>query len=835
VAEALRPWLERCNGKPTAEQVLALKLCDPAMGSGAFLVALCRFLARALVAAWEDPAGPGFPPEFKKEWDKDLYARRLIAQRCLYGVDKNPFAVNLAKLSLWLVTLSKDLPFTFVDHALKCGDSLVGYGVRDIQVAMKEVQLGFLNHQNQIYAEMGIARRESFSADSRDDEAYDLKRKLLDQQIKASEGLRTAGDLMVAAFFAGSKPKERADKQEVYLALLSGTFGDDGLADSVQEIRERLAAGERGIRPFHWDLEFPEVFSSDRGGFDGFVGNPPFAGKNTIAEGSPDGILDWFKQLHPESHGNADLVAHFFRRCFSLLRPGGSLGLIATNTIAQGDTRSTGLRWICLNGGTIYAARKRYKWPGVAAVVVSVVHLFKGAYGGAKLLDKRPVEQITAFLFANGGHDDPKQLAANAGKSFQGSIVLGMGFTFDDSGPADDDTPGIPSPIATMERLIAENTKNTEVIFPYIGGEEMNSSPTHAHHRFVINFGERSEEECRREWPVLMAIVEKKVKPDRLAQNREIRARYWWRFGETCPALYSSIESHERVLVTGAAATQHLTFPFILTGQVFSHKLIVLPLDTADAFCLLISRVHTIFANFFSSTLEDRLTYNPSDCFETFPFPTSLLDANANDPTHESTRQSLEAIGERYHQFRAELMVRNNEGLTSTYNRFHDPAETSSGLLELRRLHGEMDQAVLNAYGWSDVPTACGFGLDYLDSEEDAQLPDELQERIDSGELFFWEAGDALDFQGQLQAYGAITGRRKLPWRYRWPDAVRDDVLARLLALNAERYEEEVNLGLHSKGAKQAAKAGKRRGRPPKTVQLGETEPTQTEQMGLGL
>jgi hypothetical protein len=835
VAEALRPWLERCNGKPTAEQVLALKLCDPAMGSGAFLVALCRYLARALVAAWEDPAGPGFPPEFKKEWDKDLYARRLIAQRCLYGVDKNPFAVNLAKLSLWLVTLSKDLPFTFVDHALKCGDSLVGYGVREIQAAMKEVQLGFLNHQNQIYAEMGLARRESFSADNRDDEAYDLKRKLLDQQIKASEGLRTAGDLMVAAFFAGSKPKERADKQEVYLALLSGTFGDDGLADSVQEIRERLAAGERGIRPFHWDLEFPEVFSSDRGGFDGFVGNPPFAGKNTIAEGSPDGILDWFKQLHPESHGNADLVAHFFRRCFSLLRPGGSLGLIATNTIAQGDTRSTGLRWICLNGGTIYAARKRYKWPGVAAVVVSVVHLLKGAYGGAKLLDKRPVEQITAFLFANGGHDDPKQLAANAGKSFQGSIVLGMGFTFDDSGPADDDTPGIPSPIATMERLIAENTKNTEVIFPYIGGEEMNSSPTHAHHRFVINFGERSEEECRREWPVLMAIVEKKVKPDRLAQNREIRARYWWRFGETCPALYSSIESHERVLVTGAAATQHLTFPFILTGQVFSHKLIVFPLDTADAFCLLISRVHTIFANFFSSTLEDRLTYNPSDCFETFPFPTSLLDANANDPAHEATRQALESIGERYHQFRAQLMVTNNEGLTSTYNRFHDPAETSSGLLELRRLHGEMDQAVLNAYGWSDVPTACGFGLDYLDSEEDAQLPDELQERIDSGELFFWEAGDALDFQGQLQAFGAITGRRKLPWRYRWPDAVRDDVLARLLALNAERYEEEVNLGLHSKGAKQAAKAGKRRGRPPKTVQLGETEPTQTEQMGLGL
>ncbi len=257
--------------------------------------------------------------------------------------------------------------------------------------------------------------------------------------------------------------------------------------------------------------------------------------------------------------------------------------------------------------------------------------------------------------------------------------------------------------------------------------------------------------------------------------------------------------------------------------------------------------IHEFWARFLASSMKDDLRYTPSDCFETFPFPAALLESNANDPAHEATRQSLEAIGERYHQFRSELMVSNNEGLTSTYNRFHDPAEASPGLLELRRLHGEMNQEVLNAYGWSDVHTACGLGLDYLDTEDDAQLPDELQERIDSGELFFWDAGDALDFQGQLQAYGAITGRRKLPWRYRWPDAVRDDVLARLLALNAERYEEEVNLGLHSKGAKKAAKAsravgasgaaatGKRRGRPPKSSQPGETEPTQTEQMGLGL
>jgi hypothetical protein len=184
----------------------------------------------------------------------------------------------------------------------------------------------------------------------------------------------------------------------------------------------------------------------------------------------------------------------------------------------------------------------------------------------------------------------------------------------------------------------------------------------------------------------------------------------------------------------------------------------------------------------------------------------------------------------------------NEEGLTSTYNRFHDPAETSPGLLELRRLHGEMDQAVLHAYGWSDVPTACGFGLDYLDTDDDALLPDALQERIDAGELFFWDAGDALDFQGQLEAHGAISGRRKLPWRYRWTDDVRDDVLACLLALNAERYAEEVAMGLHSKAAKQAARAtataggsaAKRRERTRKVAHAGETEGQQAEQMGLG-
>ncbi|MXX08923.1 MAG: N-6 DNA methylase [Synechococcus sp. SB0667_bin_8] len=832
VEEALRPWLERCNHRPTAAQILELKICDPAMGSGAFLVETCRYLAELLEQAWiREGLPPALQPGGGAHGEETLiYARRLIAQSCLYGVDKNPFAVNLAKLSLWLVTLSKDAPFTFVDHALKCGDSLVGYGDTEISDFFSEVQLAFLDEQLKVLPKLSTTRQTTFGMDSRDDATDRQKRQELAHQEESAKPLKLVGDLMVAAFFSSRKPKERKEKARVYAAMAGDAFHDEGLDEAVQQLLNHLKDGEHGITPFHWQLEFPEVFSKERSGFDAFVGNPPFAGKNTIAQGSPAAILDWFKHIHEDSHGNADLVAHFFRRCFDLLRPDGGLGLVATNTIAQGDTRSTGLRWICTHGGTITAARKRTKWPGVAAVVVSVVHLLKGTHTGRKWLDGQPVGKITAFLFANGDHDDPKPLAANAGKSFVGSTVFGLGFTFNDSSDAGDETSGTPSPIKTMERLIAEDPKNQDVIFPLIGSEEVNNSPTHAYHRYVINFGGRREEECWQQWPELMKIVEQKVKPGRIvlppknAWNKQVAAK-WWLFGADRKELALAIDGCERVLVCpgGSTATKHFSFAFLSPNQVYLNTLCVFSLSTYYLFALLTSRLHDNWSRFNCATLGDGLRYNSSACFETFPFPVALLDHLNGNQEAAIQRQALESTGKNYYQFRAALMVENNEGLTKTYNRFHDPEETDSQIMELRRLHGEMDQAVLNAYGWRDVPTTCcGFGLDYLDVNEDAQLPDELQDRIDTGSLFFRNAEDAVAFQAQLKAHGAISAKKKLPWRYRWPDAVRDDVLARLLALNAERYAEEVAQGLHSdkkKSGEARGKPGRRRGRPPKTPQ----------------
>ena len=312
----------------------------------------------------------------------------------------------------------------------------------------------------------------------------------------------------LAAFFAADndrKRKERLDSLSDDLAAQRSQF-DVARHQRLDAAVGGLRRGPHPVFPFHWEIEFPEVFDRANGGFNAFVGNPPFAGKNTLAAGHAAGYPDWLKTIHEESHGNADLVAHFFRRAFNLLREGGVFGLIATNTIGQGDTRSTGLRWICKHGGTLYEATRRTKWPGLAAVIVSVVHGHKGLLPGPFRLDGRSVSVITAFLFHAGGHDDPEKLAANEGKCYVGSCVLGLGFTFDDN-----DRTGVASPTAVMEQLIAKDARNAKRIHPYLGGEEVNNNNTFKVSRYIISFGEIAEEEARH-WPDLISILEEKVR-----------------------------------------------------------------------------------------------------------------------------------------------------------------------------------------------------------------------------------------------------------------------------------------------------------------------------------
>jgi hypothetical protein len=737
------------------------------MGSGAFLVEACRYLGDALMESWRVYGGR---PEIPADEDEVVFAMRLVTQRCLYGVDRNPVAVDLAKMSLWLATLAKDHALTFVDHALRHGDSLVGLSRKQIEAfqwAPTGAVLPGLDVREPIDKVFELRRRIREAGESVSDWE---RRDLWNEAQFELEKVRLVGDLVVAAYFASDKPREReAKRAEFANAVVSGQ------ADQYRGWLEDRRHGDPPLAPFHWEVEFLEVFERERQGFDAFVGNPPFMGGSKISTNLGANYLDWLLFVHKEAHGNGDLVAHFFRRAFDLLKSEGTLGLIATNTISQGDTRVTGLRWICSHGGTIYAARRHVKWPGSASVIVSLVHVSKSTVIGAKRLDDTNVDRITAFLFHRGGNDNPHILEANTDRSFLGSKVYGQGFTFDDANRS-----VLASPISEMERLIARDPRNAERIFPYIGGDELNDHPRHAHRRYVINFGQMSLNEAEA-WPDLIRIVRERVKPerDRLREDTGPGAhakKWWWQYQHPRQPLYAAIEGLKRVLVI-ARVSNAFAFTFLPQRMVYNEKIVVLPFERGSAICALQCRVHEAWARFFGSSLGEGFMYATVDCFETFPFPDEWeIDA------------SLETTGEIYNEFRAALMIKNNEGLTKTYNRFHDPAHDGSGVSgchssdvvrdieRLRELHAAMDRVVLDAYGWHDIPTDCEFLLDYEIDEEE------------------WR-------------------NKKKPYRYRWPDDVRDEVLARLLELNARRAAEEARSGAAAETGRRTKKAkrGKQR------------------------
>ncbi|MBS1805501.1 MAG: N-6 DNA methylase [Acidobacteria bacterium] len=778
VQAALEPVLEQLGGNPTPEQILALKVCDPAMGSGAFLVEACRQLGDALVRAWHaHNQAPILPPDE----DESLHAQRQIAQRCLYGVDKNPMAADLAKLSLWLATLAKDHPFTFLDHALRSGDSLVGLSRKQITAFhwdKTDAQQSFL--EDTVRARLRrIGQYRQRILDARDLIPYAQLEQHLEAVDQDLGWLRRIGDTVIAAFFSAEKPKAREAVRQGLRDLTENSVRSvvDLVSNAkIEEAVRKLYTGSKGIRPFHWELEFPEVFRLDengepQGGFDSIIGNPPFQGGKKISTSFGDGYRDWLATVHSGANSSADLAAHFFRRSFDLLAQGGTFGLIATNTIAQGDTRSTGLRWICQNGGTVYRANKRLKWPGEAAVIVSVVHVSRGVPPGPFLLNGKETEKITAYLFHAGGNEDPAILESNAEKSFVGSYILGMGFTFDDT-----DTKRTASSIADMEALIARDGRNGERIFPYLGGEELNGSPTHSHYRYVINFEdfplERKtsghswfdlREETQRQqiregivapdypgpvaadWPDLLSIVKQKVKPERDLVKRDALRERWWQYADKRPGLTRALKKLRTAFCISRVSPWH-AFGRIDAKTVAADSTVVVVDESYSTFAVLQSRPHEIWSRFMASSMKDDLRYTPSDCFETFPFPRGY-----------EASPSLEEMGKAYFSLRAELMVQNDEGLTKTYNRFHDPNEDSSEFRRLRELHDVMDRAVLNAYGWDDILPVCEFFPEFDDEEDEDE-----------------------------------NGRPKRKnYRYRWPDAIHDEVLARLLELNRQRAEEE--------------------------------------------
>lgn len=717
--------------------LLSIRVCDPACGSGHILLNAARRIGLELARVRSGVEQPS-PPDIRQ-------AVRDAIRHCIYGVDKNPHAVELCKVALWLESHDPGEPLGFLDHHIKCGDSVVGIARREEllegipdeafkrQPGDDATASSFAKRnrkeretRGQIALDLDEATRDKLDAirrglltvDGMSEhglEEIDQKRLAYENLVSQSEWirLRDLADMLTAQFFI---PKTDQNQSVLatdggYLQYVAG--GSGRLYEARVEAACRIA---REKRFFHWFIEFPDVF--EEGGFDCILGNPPFLGGLRISASHGGRYLHYLQSQYAPARSTCDLVAYFFRRNYSLIKDGAYFGLIATNTIAQGDTREGSLEPIAQQGGEIVFATRSMRWPGLAAVSVSLIAMHKGKWNAPRFLDGREVHRITPYLDDSEVVGKPYRLNENAGKSFQGSIVLGMGFVLEPT---------------EAQALIAKDPKNKDVLFPFLNGEDLNSRPDQSPSRWVINFFDWPEDAARK-YPECFSIVEEKARPERLKIKDKFGRENWWRFLRHRPELAEAIASLEKVMV--CALVSKYIMPFFADSKiVFMNKLCVFPFDTYPFYCLLQSSFHDCWTWKYSSTMrEGWINYAPSDCFETFPFPDCLRGHSTADTS------SLESIGREYYEHRQALMLDIQLGLTKTYNLFHDPGivagatdlsalesqlkksgakvgavESVDRIQNLRDLHVRMDAAVLAAYGWAGLVLGHDFhAVDFL-------------------------------------------------------------------------------------------------------------------------
>ncbi len=738
VTETLEPlvYIGPADGTPrdawnlrSAVELLDLKICDMAMGSGAFLVQVCRWLAERVVEAWEEAEREGATISadgqvLEKAAGHDLLptdreerlnlGRRLVAERCIYGVDINPMAVELAKLSLWLVTLAKGRPFGFLDHNLRSGDSLLGI------TSLAQLENFHLDpiRGKSLHHTLFDPRREIQQAVAK---ALDLRHRLRGVRILDVEDVQfmtrldaeskgvlhraeLIADLLIGAVIAAGGQRALDDRLVELSAAMRHPLVQGVEARQLKNRARELLDTDcserlRPRRPFHWAVEFPEVFVRERPGFDAIVGNPPFLGGKRISTVLGTVYNTFLAALHPPASKNTDLVAHFFRRAFDLIRSLGNFGLLGVNTIAEGDTRQGGLEWIVQNGGSIYAAHSNEIWPGSAAVITSRVHVHRGTWAGSVRLNGQRARVISAFL-SEGEEWTPRRLKANEGISFQGSIVLGMGFTL-----AEPEAAG----------MIATDERNRRVLLPYVNGQDICIDPNQRPSRWVINFWDWGETKAKSfrdpyNW------IRQRVYPERLEKSRQLSYQnimsMWWRHWNVRPALYHALgrgdEFENRLrdrqyptkplpfALVCVRVSKHLMFDWIPNDRLFTLDLIVFAFQEPADFAILQSSVHSVWAWQHGSKMKHDLRYTPSDVFETFPLPLKKSAA-------------LGELGDRYWRLRKQLMNRAGIGLTALYNAFHDPDSNCPSISDLRVLHAAIDQEVVKCYTWQDLRLAHDF------------------------------------------------------------------------------------------------------------------------------
>lgn len=751
----------------TPEQILDLKVCDIAAGSGAFLVAATRYLAEKLMESRRQyavadarptdrsetakPEGADAPAvlglrELAQAEQEALDTQRAVIVNCIYGVDINPMAIEMAKLSLWLTSLDRNRPFSFLDDHLAVGDSLLGITSSQQLIDLHfDPKKGRALHRDTLNLFTSSVESDLKTASElraqiplvgdRDSRDAETKQRLLRRARKITKRLSLVADGLTAASLAGGK-----DSDYLTLASLVSDAGHGGDPDD-RKLSAYVAAhlqsdvGHDRHRPAHYPLVFPEVFSAGRSGFDAVLGNPPFLGGSKLwaafGEAYRDHLVRTIGRGARGVRGQTDLIAFMALTAHALTRwAQGQIGLIGTNTIAQGDTRVVALDQMLADCVVLRAAVKSEDWPTQGAnLEYSIVWVSQRPLGSgvSAYLDGRPVRAISAGLDTEGrSKGQPFRLLERAGRAFQGSKVHGDGFTM------------VPELAA---ELLERNPANAECLLPYVTGEDLNSRSDSSASRYVVFFHQYSQGKAR-QWEDLWQYIEPTVRPHRAKVNPDKYPRLykdWWLFEAARPTLYGAIAALDDVIAI--TRVSRVCQPVIVpTGQVFSDQTVVFAENDRALFSFLSSSLHYHWATKYGSSMRADLRYTIADIFESLPAP-------------EYTDRMRE-LGSLLHERRSAFMRERNLGLTKTYNLIHAVDVTATDVATLRTIHSDIDGEVCASYGWSD-----------------------------------------LDLR-----HGHYETRQGLRWTVH-PGA-QTELLDRLLALNHERYAVEVAAGLHGRGAK---------------------------------
>ena len=757
------PDPDRWRVRPPAA-ILALKVCDPAVGSGAILVAACRYLADRLIEGWRADGDPraaelATAADDPNRLEVVVEARRLVAEHCCYGVDRNPMAVEMAKLSMWLTTVAKDRPFTFLDHALKSGDALLGlwnfdqlrhlhYDIGagrgrtipipgfsaggEARAAVEELldeALGLRQEMHEIPSIrlIEIERKEKLYRES--EERLAILARIAD--VVTGAALTTAGE----TDWVGALTKRIDADAELIVDLVAvlGTPDEAALLERVAvRARSRLDAGRPDGAPsrvpLHWPIAFPEVFSGDRlGGFDLILGNPPFVG-GTLVKGSAgadfrDFLAAWLAQRRT-ARGRADLVCYFF---LAALNVANSLGFLATNSVAQGDSAEVGLRRVLEGGWTIHRAASSSRWPGADSVYVAKVWATSQNWSAPAHLDGGAVIGIDENLYQRPRSGlRKKRLAHNAGMCIIGSKLDAQGFILD-SGEA--------------QRMLRADPRNRQVVMPIVNGDDLNGSADRMSKRWAINFGDRSEAQART-FPEPFAYLQARLPAEIANKSASYDGwRKWWQYWNPRATLYELIGTADRVL----AMVRHsnvIVPVYAPAQQTFTDAGYVFPRGGPHLAGALWSGHHWRWTIRYASTLGEGSRYSSTGVFETFPLPP---DDNG----------MLAQQGSELDSFRESYMLETSQGIRAVSKQIHDPSERSAEITKLRSLQVALDQAAQSAYG------------------------------------FDFELG---------HGFHPVRGRSKPCFTFH--PAAAAEVLEQLLELNQTRYQAEVAAGLHQKAKK---------------------------------